>query len=601
MRWVGFMAAVLVALPLRAAVDLPIGATPGERVARMEFSDLEGRKLQLNKPLGARGALIITRDVECPVSQRYEPRIDEISRRYRPLGYDVVLLDMTPHDAPEARKTARRFPAARTVLQDAKRVATALGVRSTAEAFVIDSAGTLIYRGAIDDQYGLDYQRARPEKPWLTLALDAGLRDGVPETRQTEARGCPLSLQPVAMSHEQPVTFSNRVSRVIQDRCQACHRVGGLAPMPLQTFRQVYERRAVIDLMVSSGRMPPWSADPKVGHWANDRSLSPREKADLLGWIKAGAPEGDRAEAPRPRKFSSGWNIGKPDYVISIPKDFKVPAQGAVDYKNFYVKTNLTEDKWVVAVEIKPTQPKVVHHALAYLEEPGRRDLTPEELSKLKPGDIRPPSPSNGVAGFYAATVPGSVGILFPPGMGKRLPKGAWVKVEVHYQPNGAEALDRTQVGFRFAKGPLREVESISAFNPDLKIPPNDPHYQVKAEYAFKEPGMLLSLFPHMHFRGGAFRYDLRYPDGKVVPVLNVPKFDFGWQSYYELKEPIAVPAGSKLLATAWFNNSRSNPWNPDPNRTVPWGLQTTDEMMIGYFDFARDPVADTSGGRKAK
>jgi hypothetical protein len=574
-----------------AAAEQPLrdrGFEPGERVAPLSFRDLSGNPGGLDKPRGW-GLVLITRDAECPVSQRYEQLTVALAKRYGAKGFDFVMVDVTPHDVKGARESARKLPGTRTVLEDATDIVRAVRAESTAEAFVIDAGATLQYRGAIDDQYGIQHQRPKASEPWLERALESTLRGERPQVTSTKAHGCPLPIDTKVKGVAGAVTYHNAVSRIVQSRCQACHRTGGLAPMPLETYRQVSERRAVIELMVSTGRMPPWSADRKIGHFANDRSLTDKEKAALLGWIKAGAPEGDAKDAPLPRKFASGWNIGKPDLVIAIPDGFMVPAQGAVDYKNFYIKTNLPEDKWVTAIEIKPTQAKVVHHALAYLEEPGRRDLTPEEIAKLMPGDLRPPSPNNGVAGFYAATVPGSVGIVYPDGMGKKLPKGAWVKVEIHYQPNGTELLDRTQVGFRFAEGPLKEVESLSAFNHHLKIPPHASRHEVKAEFTFERSGQLLSFFPHMHFRGAAFRYDLKYPDGKVVPLLHVPRFDFGWQSYYQLAEPILVPKGATLLVTGWFDNSKSNPWNPDPSREVLWGQQTTDEMMIGYFDFAAD------------
>lgn len=565
------------------------GAVPSERVAPVSYTDLGGLRARLDQPRGKAGAVVIIRDTECPVSQRYEPRVAELARRFGNRGFDFVIVDATPHDRKEAMAAARKLPGTRTILEDSKLLIQALRARSTAEAFVIDAGATLQYRGAIDDQYGLDHQKGKVTHAWLVDALEASLRGESAPVQATEARGCPLSIDLKSTGASAELTYHSRVSRIVQSRCQVCHRKDGLGPMPLETYRQVYERRAVIDLMVSSGRMPPWFANRAVGHWANDRSLTDSERQDLLAWIKAGAPEGDAKMAPSPKRFVSGWNIGKPDHVITIPKPFKVPAQGEVDYQNFYIKTDLPADRWVTAMEIKPTQAKVVHHALAFLEEPGRRALTPEELAKLKPGDPRPPPPNDAVSGFFAATAPGSQGISFPPGMGKRLPKGAWIRIEMHYQPNGRELVDRTQIGFRFSGKPLREVESLSAFNTGFKIPPNARRHEVKAEYRFERPGTLLSLFPHMHFRGAGFRYDLRYPDGKQVPLLDVPKFDFGWQSYYQFATPLHVPAGARLLATAWFDNSRENRWNPDPTKTVTWGLQTTDEMMIGYFDFSSD------------
>jgi hypothetical protein len=175
---------------------------------------------------------------------------------------------------------------------------------------------------------------------------------------------------------------------------------------------------------------------------------------------------------------------------------------------------------------------------------------------------------------------------VYPEGTGKLLPKGAWLKFQIHYQPNGSPAVDRTTLGFRFSEAQLDEVQSLAASNLRFVIPPQDPRYEVKATYTFRQAGELLTLFPHMHLRGSAFRYDLEYPDGRIVPLLDVPKFDFNWQSYYELKTPVSVPAGARLLATGWFDNSSNNRFNPDPTATVRFGEQTFQEMMIGYFDF---------------
>jgi hypothetical protein len=234
----------------------------------------------------------------------------------------------------------------------------------------------------------------------------------------------------------------------------------------------------------------------------------------------------------------------------------------------------------------------VVHHAIVFLEEPGRKALPWEELRRMPP-DRRPPQPQDGATGFFAITVPGSLGMMFPDGTGKRLPKGAWLKFEIHYQPNGKKVMDRTALGLRFSEEPLREIESRAAVNPVFVIPPRAPHHEVEADYRFCRAGSLIALFPHMHLRGAAFRYQLRYPGGATRDLLDVPRYDFNWQSQYQFREPMAVPAGATLHATAWYDNSPANPWNPDPSKELRYGQKVTDEMMIGYFDFL--PARGTS------
>jgi hypothetical protein len=341
--------------------------------------------------------------------------------------------------------------------------------------------------------------------------------------------------------------------------------------------------------------MPPWGAAKGVGEWANDASLSERDLADLLAWAKGGAPQGSPKDAPVKRAWTPGWNIGRPDAVVQIPDTFRVPAQGVVAYKYSYVQTNFDEDKWITAMEIRPTAPKVVHHVLVHLEEPGRK---PANDPTRKPGD---PLPTSGVAGFFGATAPGSVGIVFPAGHAKKLPKGAWLKFQIHYQPNGTEQVDQTTIGFRFADGPQTEVHSRSAANTRFEIPPGAPKHEVQGVHTFRTGGTLLSLFPHMHLRGAAFRYELVKPDSSVEVLLDVPRYDFNWQSYYEFKEPKRVEAGWRLRAVGWFDNSTTNPFNPDPTKPVKFGEQTFEEMMIGYFDFVADPAPapTTSGGQR--
>ena len=576
------------------AALLSFGFEPGERVADVRFTDVAGVPGVLSALAGKAGAVLVVRDAECPVSQRYAPRLAELEKAYGAKGFAFAYVDVTPHDRAAAKADAAKYGlAGRTVLDADRRVVAALRATSSAEAFVIDRRGTLRYRGAVDDQYGIGWHKDAPTQRWLTDALDKVAADARVEVRSTDAPGCALPVEREAAGRARPVTYHNRISRIVQEKCESCHRAGGMAPMPLQSYKQVYDRRAVITYMTKSGRMPPWGAAKGVGSWANDVSLSERELADLQAWVKAGAPAGDPKDAPLPRRYVAGWNIGKPDAVVQIPDTFRIPAQGVVEYKYSYVKTDFAEDKWITAMEIRPTAAKAVHHVLVFLEEPGRKEMNDKTR---KPGE---PAPQGGIDGYFAATAPGATGVVFPAGLGKRLPKGAWLKFQIHYQPNGTEQVDQTQLGFQFADAPVAEVQSRSAFTTRFEIPPHAPKHEVRATHVFRTGGTLLSLFPHMHLRGAAFRFELVKPDSTVEMLLDVPRFDFNWQSYYELKTPRHIEAGSRLRATAWYDNSKNNPFNPDPTKSVRFGEQTFEEMMIGYFDFVADPApapaADTT------
>ena len=575
-----------------AAHYVAFGYHPGERVADTRFTDLDGKPGVLSHMAGTRGAVFVVRDAECPVSQRYAPRLAEMEKRYGPKGYTFTYLDATPHSAKDAREDAAKYGlTGRVVLDSAKRLIGALRATSSAEAFVIDAGGTLRYRGAVDDQYGIAFHRDAATKHWLRDALDrvsAGKDVAVP---RTEASGCMFDTDLDAPGAARPVTYHNRISRIVQQKCEGCHRMDGQAPMPMQNYSQVYERRAVISYMTSIRRMPPWSANPRVGEWTNDASLSRAELSDVLAWVKAGAPQGKAADAPLKRAYAPGWAMGKPDAIVQIPDTFRVPAQGVVQYKYSYAKTNFDSDKWVSAMEIRPTAAKVVHHVIVFLEEPGRKAMNDPTR---KPGD---PVAGGGIDGFFAATAPGSPATSFPVGAAKKLPKGAWLKFQIHYQPNGLEQVDQTRIGLQFAddstavNGKFEEVESKSAFNTRFVIPPGDPNYQVIASTTFRRPGTLLSLFPHTHLRGKAWKIELMMPDSSKSLLLDVPRYDFNWQTFYSFKAPVRIEPGMRLIATAWYDNSKDNPFNPDFTKSVRFGEQTFEEMMIGYFDWIPDVV----------
>jgi hypothetical protein len=326
--------------------------------------------------------------------------------------------------------------------------------------------------------------------------------------------------------------------------------------------------------------MPPWFADPKVGHWANDRTLSSADRDDLLAWIAAGAPEGDPQDAPVERKFASGWKIGEPDAVFEVPRTFEIPATGAMEYQRVVVQTKLPQDRWVTAVEIRPSSPAVVHHVLVFLVFPPDHPRHGEQ-----------PRYRNGLDGYFAGLVPGQGHVIYPRGVAKFLPRDAMLMFQIHYTPNGTATEDRPKIGVKFSDGPPEhEILTRGVFNTKFQIPPGESNHEVAASHRFAFPVRLLSFNPHSHVRGKAYRYEVEYPDGRAETVLEVPRYDFNWQLEYYLREPLDLPAGARLKVTAWYDNSDKNPANPDPSATVHFGDQTWDEMMIGYFSGYRLP-----------
>ncbi len=343
--------------------------------------------------------------------------------------------------------------------------------------------------------------------------------------------------------------------------------------MPLLSYDDAASWAQMIREVVQEQRMPPWHADPKIGHFANDRRLSADERGKLLAWIDAGCPKGDDKELPAPKKFAEGWAIGKPDAVFTFKDAVTIPAKsvrGVMPYKWVLIETNFDEDKWVQAVEAKPGNYSVVHHIIVYIK--GGKQKTPDGIG-------------NGMLVPYA---PGDLGATFPPGSAKKLPKGATLAFQMHYTPIGTEQTDKSSIGLIFAKEPpLAEVKTRAATQQVFAIPAHAANHKVISKTTFDKDVVVYSMFPHMHLRGKDFKFDVVYPDNKRETLLSVPHYDFGWQSNYILQKPLHLPAGTRIECTAHFDNSAKNPNNPDPERLVIWGEQTWDEMMIGFLDYS--------------
>jgi hypothetical protein len=398
----------------------------------------------------------------------------------------------------------------------------------------------------------------------------------------------------LAATNQPAVTFTKDVAPVLQKNCQGCHRPGEAAPFSLLTYEQARPWAKAMKEAVRMKKMPPWFAEPHDGKFSNDRSLAQKDADVLAAWADAGAPEGDPKDLPTALHFVEGWSIPKPDVVFELPHAYQIPASGTIEYLKVIVPTGFTEDKWVQFAEARPDDRAHVHHMILFIREPESHWLR----GAAKPGEffVAPKVKDETVdtsalpSDFLVGYAPGQPPEMLPDGQAKLIKAGSDLVLEIHYTTNGKASTDRSKFGLVFAKEPPKErVLTLSATNGTFKIPPGDANYKVDATFELGTTVTLASLHPHMHGRGKDFEYRVVYPTGETETLLRVPHYNWHWQLWYNLAQPILLPKGTKIECTAHFDNSPNNPDNADPTKEVTWGDQSWDEMMVGFFNLVFD------------
>jgi Copper type II ascorbate-dependent monooxygenase, C-terminal domain len=419
------------------------------------------------------------------------------------------------------------------------------------------------------------------------------------------------------------VTYSKDVAPILYRNCTGCHRPNDIAPMSLLTYKDTRPWAAAIRQAVTQRVMPPWYADPHYGKFANDPRLSEADIAKINNWVVQGAKEGDPADLPAQPTYDDSWKIGKPDAIVDIGQDFEVKKRDVPDeYIYFTVDPHFTRDTWVKAVELRPGNRRVVHHAHVWIDTSDSAPPRPRVDANGKPipqyqykdefglahvkrdapvvqngcltedGGNLPGRSLNDGTGPLASYLPGKGPDVYPEGTAKLIPAGAKLKFQLHYNNTlGSDQTDRTQVGFVYAERPpehpLRRVDSSAYL---FLIPPGEANQEVSNCTTFQKNVMLMSYVAHMHFRGKDMRFELEHTDGSRETLLFVPHYSFAWQQIYRLKEPLLVEKGTRLIVTAHFDNSKNNKWNPDPTQTVRWGEPSTAEMMDGWVEYIDAP-----------
>lgn len=400
----------------------------------------------------------------------------------------------------------------------------------------------------------------------------------------------PMRAKPQQNSKAAMVTFDKEVLPILQNNCQTCHRPGEIAPMSFLTYKDARPWAKAIKAAVISRQMPPWGADPNYGHFANDRRLSESDIQTLSAWADGGAIEGNPKDMPPPKTFQDGWNI-KPDMIIEMPKDFNVSASGTVSYQNFLVKVNFPEDTWVIAAEMRPGNPQVVHHGRVLVRRPGTtfmKDAIPGEAYET------------GSEAMQKEDAPDTLG-KFNPGLGsqdfslfesaKFIPKGSDLVFNMHYTAVGKATTDRSRVGLVFAKKPpkYRYFMHNGPTAANLAIPPREGNAEVVSEMTANVDAQLVYVQPHMHLRGKDYELRVVFPSGKTETVFKA-KWDFNWQMGYDLAKPITLTKGTRIIGLAHYDNSANNKYNPDPNKLVVWGDQNWEEMQNCFLGILIDP-----------
>jgi mono/diheme cytochrome c family protein len=578
--YAGFKAAT----PTVAQAGVESDVAQPTRIDNFRLTDADLQSHELHRLGDAPAIVLVTQTNGCPVSRNIAPALKALQARYAAKGVEFMMLNSNPTDTrEEVQAEAKAFGYDMPILMDVNQlVGEQLGVTRTAEVFVIDpKTWKIVYRGPVDDRVTYERQKASADHSWAKDAIDSLLAGAPAPVASQPAVGCLIDFPQRSRADAASISYAKTIAPIVEAKCVSCHQAGGIGPMQLTSYEKIKAFSPMIREVIRTQRMPPWRADPSVGHFQDDKSLSSEQIKTLVHWIEAGSPRGVGTDPLAIARFQAPeWPLGKPDLVLDIPA-FDLPASGIVDYQHPWVANPLTEGKWLRASTIKVDNRQAVHHI-----------LTGYMTDVPKPGEPVYEERWGSSVGGYAV---GAESEVAPKDVGTYLPPGGAIGFQDHYTPFGKAVTEKSKIALYFYdKKPELMMRGAQIANPTISIPANDPHHKESAYLIFPKDALLYSAFPHAHYRGAESQLTIRYPDGTEKLLLALPRYDFNWQRDYTFAEPIKVPAGSWLIATTWYDNSKRNPANPDPNRVVPWGEQSFDEMLYTAVRFRwMDETAD--------
>lgn len=578
--------------PVLALLLLGSASAAHAKVDNFMLLDHLGDAQELYYHSDADAVVIVVQGNGCPVVRNALADLAQVRSRHAENAVVFLMINSNlQDDRASVRAEAEEWGIDLPIMVDETQlIGESLGLTRTAEAIVIDPDGwEVAYRGPINDRLGYERQLADANHHYLDDAIDAVLAGAEPAVTREDAIGCLINFPERDNPAHAEISYVETVAPILEQNCMDCHRPEGIAPWAMSSYAMVRGFAPMMREVLRTRRMPPWHADPHVGEWRNDVSLSNEDRSTLVHWIEAGAPRGE-GEDPLPALAAepvSEWPLGEPDLVLELP-GYEVPASGVVDYLFPSVPNPLDRDVWVRAMDVLPGSTEVVHHVLVGVTNPGE-----------------PPRPGDSVFDHYlGGYAPGTGAAVLPEDTGLFVPQGNHFLAQMHYTPYGKAVTDVTRIGLYFHdEKPANFLRQGVVLNPTISIPAGAKRHEQRAYREFPADALLYSVLPHSHYRGRSSTFTLVYPDGAEELLLSVPNYDFNWQRGYDFARPKPVPAGSRLVHTTVYDNSAQNPGNPDPDRPVRWGLQSWDEMLYGAFTFtwadesSERPVHD---GRRA-
>ncbi len=550
----------------------------GMRVDDFELVDHTGAAHRLYYYKDSPAIVIMTQGNGCPIVRNAMPEFRDLRDAYASNNIPFFLLNSNIQDsrdsiAAEVEKFGYNIP----VLVDAHQLmGESLHVSRTAEIYVIDpKSKKVVYHGPVSDRVTYEVQKEKPSNNYLANALDALIAGDSIAVAEVDAPGCLVNF-PENENHQlhANISYHDTIAPLLEKNCIGCHQEGGIGPWAMSSYEMIKGFSPMIREVIRTDRMPPWHADPEIGHFLRDKSMSADEIKTLVHWIEAGSPRGDGPDPlATPRGPLMDWPLGKPDMILALPAA-TIPATGIVDYRYPVIANPLKEGKWLKASTVKVGSRETVHHVLS--------GFMKEMPTDGQSGQINW-GPS---VGGYAV---GAESQIARENMGTYIPAGGAIGFQMHYTTYGKEVTDETEIGLYFYdddKKPDLMIRNMNIADVSIKIPPNTAKHEESAYVVFPRDAELLFAFPHAHYRGQASRLLVRYPDGKEEVILSLPRYDFNWQRSYEFAEPIHVPAGTKLISINVYDNTANNPANPDPSDTIYWGEQSHEEMLFTAISY---------------